>query len=277
MILNFNRNAADIYFPNFQKTVSGDNLVCYDGKQYVVVIRDISFPNPTGAWIYDTYNVEETEYRFPEIPDSDKRVTSMPGFFGRNDFLASALMGAPEPDQNLPVVIAVCGESGSGKTTLTEDLKNHGIPSVVSYTTRPMRPDETDGIGHRFVSEYPGHSDDELAYTFFGGYHYWALFSELPEVTTYCIDEAGILDLIKARDAGKIRLVWMEIKRPDNPTDKSRKNRDKDRTAAVKKLHEMNEYPDITIVNDYPDAETFINKESENIADYINNAIRTNQ
>ena len=79
-----------------------------------------------------------------------------------------------------PLIIAIVGASGSGKTTLSKLLEEQcGIIPIVSYTTRPKRIEETNGVEHWFVSE------DEmparnlmLAYTVFGGYHYWATHAQ---------------------------------------------------------------------------------------------------
>ncbi len=52
-------------------------------------------------------------------------------------------------------MIAILGESGSGKTTLQEMLLdfNPKLKRIVSFTTRPPRDGETDGIEYHFVSD----------------------------------------------------------------------------------------------------------------------------
>ena len=46
---------------------------------------------------------------------------------------------------NMPIVIAIVGPSGSGKTTMANIMAENGIPTIVSFTTRPMRDGETNG------------------------------------------------------------------------------------------------------------------------------------
>ena len=97
-----------------------------------------------------------------------------------------------------PVILAIVGPSGSGKTTMAEYLKNEmGIPVLVSFTTRNMRPGEVDGVDHNFVSEQEmPPKEDMLAYTKFGGYHYWTTISQIPNgICSYVIDEKGLMML----------------------------------------------------------------------------------
>lgn len=98
-----------------------------------------------------------------------------------------------------PVIIAIVGPSGSGKTTMAEYLKKYyGIQTIVSYTTRPIREGEQQGREHQFVTEDAMPTKNEMmAYTQFGGYHYWATHAQAREngICTYVIDEKGLIML----------------------------------------------------------------------------------
>jgi guanylate kinase len=51
-------------------------------------------------------------------------------------------------------MIIIMGKGGAGKDTVSKLLKNvYGIPRVVTYTTRKMRPGERDGVEYHFISE----------------------------------------------------------------------------------------------------------------------------
>lgn len=56
-----------------------------------------------------------------------------------------------------PIVIGICGKSASGKdytaTRLVEEYKKIGIPAkkVISYTTRPPREGEVDGVDYHLL------------------------------------------------------------------------------------------------------------------------------
>lgn len=129
-------------------------------------------------------------------------------------------------------IIAIVGASGSGKTTLANKLsKDFGIPTVVSYTTRDMRPGETDGVEHWFVTP-DKKPQDIFAYTKFGGYEYWTSLSQLQSlgpIFTYVIDEIGLVNMEKQWgemfDVTKILIVRHDTQ----DISMERKQRDNDR------------------------------------------------
>lgn len=118
-----------------------------------------------------------------------------------------------------PVIITIVGPSGSGKTFATEYLKKEiGIPVIVSFTTRPMRDGETNGVEHIFVDEIEMPPKNQmLAYTQFGGYHYWAELKQIPinGKCMYVIDEKGLIDLIE-KFSNSFDIVSILIKRDVN-------------------------------------------------------------
>lgn len=57
------------------------------------------------------------------------------------------------------MIIALVGESGSGKTTLanyvsSKECENANLKKVVTYTTRPKRDLEVDGVDYYFINDY---------------------------------------------------------------------------------------------------------------------------
>lgn len=94
-------------------------------------------------------------------------------------------------------IICIIGPSGSGKTTLTKVASEHlNIPTICSYTTRPMRDGEVDGVDHLFITQDEMctliDQEDILAYTNFGGYDYCAVGKQISDCAFYVIDEAGV-------------------------------------------------------------------------------------
>lgn len=50
-------------------------------------------------------------------------------------------------------IYCLIGQSASGKSTIERSLTEEGYKRIISYTTRPMRSKEKDGIDYFFVSE----------------------------------------------------------------------------------------------------------------------------
>lgn len=50
-------------------------------------------------------------------------------------------------------ILVLCGKTSSGKDTIQKELIERGMTSVVSYTTRPIRNGETEGVEYHFISE----------------------------------------------------------------------------------------------------------------------------
>lgn len=152
-------------------------------------------------------------------------------------------------------IIAVVGKSGSGKTTLTKIAKeNVDVKYVVSYTTRPKRTEEVDGVDHWFVNERDM-PDKEcmLAYTLYGGYHYWVAHDQLMPggIYTYVINEEALVEMIN-KFSYRYNFITVYVDRPNIDVSKERTNRDKDRM-------ELNEsFYDYVIIND-GSFETFTN------------------
>lgn len=144
-------------------------------------------------------------------------------------------------------IIAIVGASGSGKTALSAYLqKALGIPYLVSFTTRPMRNGELNGIDHYFVpiEEAPDPAET-FAYTYFGGHHYWTNREQIDkeEKISYVIDEKGLTDLWE-KWGDTYNVISVYVKRPNNPTDATRKSRDLDRIQIPEDKY------DIVLVND---------------------------
>ena len=51
------------------------------------------------------------------------------------------------------MIFILIGKSCSGKTTLAKELERWGCERIITYTTRPKRPNEIDGVDYHFVSE----------------------------------------------------------------------------------------------------------------------------
>lgn len=50
-------------------------------------------------------------------------------------------------------MLLLCGKSCTGKDTIQKELIKMGMKSIVSYTTRPPRPGEVNGVTYHFISK----------------------------------------------------------------------------------------------------------------------------
>lgn len=50
------------------------------------------------------------------------------------------------------MIYCIIGHSASGKSTIERKLDSLGIPRIISYTTRPPRKGEKDGVDYHFIT-----------------------------------------------------------------------------------------------------------------------------
>ena len=95
-------------------------------------------------------------------------------------------------------LITITGPSGAGKDTVARMLSEMGGYQVLcSYTTRPKREGEIDGVEHHFVEQCNVPRDKIVAYTQYGGYEYWVTIDQVKNKSIYVIDEDGLKYLCK--------------------------------------------------------------------------------
>lgn len=167
------------------------------------------------------------------------------------------------------LIIAIVGKSGSGKTELSKKIETFfGISSLVSCTTRPKRPNEIDGVDHKFVTDgdMPGR-ETMLAYTLYGGYHYWVAMNQVDNgcIYTYVINEDALVEMID-KFGHLYDFATIYIDRPNIDVSEDRTKRDNNRNEL-----DMSFY-DYVIVNDksYSD---FLRKSLHCIYEIIKNRI----
>lgn len=166
-----------------------------------------------------------------------------------------------------PIIIALVGPSGSGKTTLSLYMQEKcDIPAICSYTTRPIRSGEVNGREHWFVDFSHPIPEKPLAYTFFGGHHYWTSPEQVTnnghKYCTYVIDEKGLLEL-KDKWSDQFEILSVYIDRPyTGDIDAKRAKRDVERINL-----DVDNY-DIILYND-KDLKSFLTTAITTIATFI--------
>jgi len=100
-------------------------------------------------------------------------------------------------------IFAIIGPAGSGKTSLVKELQRRGIPKMVSYTTRPPKPDETDGVDYHFVNSEGFVKAQPFEKVSYGGYLYGLRKEEILDkvnqfpISVVDVDMEGVIQLKK--------------------------------------------------------------------------------
>lgn len=132
-------------------------------------------------------------------------------------------------------MIVIIGESGAGKSSVAKELEKYGFETVVSYTTRPPRPGERDGVDYYFISdnEYEALNKNGrlIAKGDYRGWKYGVGVNKLKENSVAVLTPAGLRELkrvgptimpkitdghnIDGLELPKIYSVYLDIPRRD--------------------------------------------------------------
>jgi len=119
-------------------------------------------------------------------------------------------------------MICIVGQSGSGKSALCEALTKHGYERVVTYTTRPPRPDEVDGVDYHFVDDdfFDEHISDFLEVSTYRGWHYGSMKKDFHENSVAVLTPAGMRQLTVYFSVDDLELltlctVYLHVSRKD--------------------------------------------------------------
>ena len=127
----------------------------------------------------------------------------------------------------------ITGPSGAGKDTVARMLSEmSGYKVLCSYTTRPKREGDVDGVEHHFVKQCNVPRDKMVAYTQYGGYEYWVTIDQVTDKAIYVIDEDGLKSLCKKSadiELFKICVSAYEETRIRRGVSQERMSRDKQR------------------------------------------------
>lgn len=140
-------------------------------------------------------------------------------------------------------IIALVGKTASGKNVILKELiRICDIKPIVSYTTRPMRPGETNGVEYHFISqdeflkrESEGFFSETTKYTVASNdtWYYGASKESLKEENGVIIVNPDGLKYLKSQDDLDLTVFYIHssedvirgrlIKRGDNPAEADRR------------------------------------------------------
>ena len=101
-------------------------------------------------------------------------------------------------------MLLLCGKSCAGKDTVQKELIKMGMKSIVSYTTRPPREHETEGIEYHFISkeeflqkEKDGFFAETVSYNVASGetWHYGSAVEDLSDDKVIIVNPHGLRQL----------------------------------------------------------------------------------
>ena len=105
------------------------------------------------------------------------------------------------------MIYLILGHSGSGKSTLRDELAKEGLNKIITYTTRPPRPKEVDGLDYNFIniSEFKKMEEENLfiGSTCYAGNYYSTLKEDLElnnndkRDCVIIVDKEGVLAIKK--------------------------------------------------------------------------------
>lgn len=112
-------------------------------------------------------------------------------------------------------LFCIIGRTGSGKSTLTKMVADElGLKILKSYTTRPMRANETEeNSDHIFISpeEVEKYRDDMVAYTERVNYCSFATKQQIMESDFYIVNPSGYYELCEKTKDMDINLIPIDI------------------------------------------------------------------
>ena len=110
--------------------------------------------------------------------------------------------------------IILVGKAASGKDHARKLLSLNGANYAISYTTRPPREDETEGIDYYFISpdefEYMISKDKMYEYVEFNGWYYGTSNKQMDECDLFIMTPLGLSHLSK-EDRANSYVVYFDI------------------------------------------------------------------
>lgn len=119
------------------------------------------------------------------------------------------------------MIYLILGHSGSGKSTIRNALTSHGIKKIITYTTRPPRVSEVDGMDYNFIDQELFKKMDEdnlfIGTTCYVGNYYSTLKEDLEKNNNkdsdcvIVVDKEGVLAIRK--EFANARSIYLKCSR----------------------------------------------------------------
>lgn len=173
------------------------------------------------------------------------------------------------------MIYLILGHSGSGKSTIRNALTSHEIKKIITYTTRPPRVSEVDGIDYNFIDQELFKKMDQdnlfIGTTCYVGNYYSTLKEDLEKNNNkdsdcvIVVDKEGVLAIKK--EFANTRSIYLKCSR-ETLRDRMIKRNDhaKDIEKRLDVLEDLDPYADYII-----DADRDIDSVFEDVISLIKN------
>lgn len=146
-------------------------------------------------------------------------------------------------------LIGIIGKTSSGKDTLAHYIaKKYGIQAICSYTTRPMREYETEGVQHHFISNKVADekikNEHLLAYTYndLTGVKYFSTVEQIKDdIMVYIINPDGVDWFNKNADSSLVKMTTIYVDLDEEDILKRAELRGDDMNVTNKRLNSERE------------------------------------
>lgn len=104
------------------------------------------------------------------------------------------------------MILILMGKTASGKDTIAKELtSNYKFGKIITYTTRPPRPNEKDGVDYYFISQLDFQKKIKADFfvewkvyqSAFGDWYYGTAFKDLKQDSVLILTPTGVKDLAK--------------------------------------------------------------------------------
>lgn len=106
----------------------------------------------------------------------------------------------------IEMILILIGKTASGKDTIAKELvRNYQFHKIITYTTRPPRPTEKDGIDYHFISKSDFQAKIKSNFfvewkvykSAFGDWYYGTALDDLQDNSVVILTPLGVCDLAK--------------------------------------------------------------------------------
>lgn len=142
-------------------------------------------------------------------------------------------------------MLMLVGKSCSGKTTIVKELKKLGLKEIISYTTRPPRPGEVDGITYHFLMKeeflekyHDGFFAETTSYNVTSGetWFYGSAVKDLSDDKVIIVNPHGLKQLRKIKSLNPVAFyitageetIWNRLRKRGDDSAEARRRLNED-------------------------------------------------